>query len=69
MPLVACPVCEKPISKHAHTCPLCGEPDPLNHVAKSKFLSLTVWLIVLVGVGYIAWFYLLPMLIEFVRHQ
>lgn len=69
MPLVACPVCEKPISKRAHTCPCCGEPDPLNHLAKSKFLSLTVWLIVLVGVGYVAWFYLLPMLIEFVRHQ
>lgn len=40
MPLVACPVCEKQISKRAHTCPGCGEPDPLNHLAKSKFISM-----------------------------
>ncbi|AEX21238.1 MULTISPECIES: hypothetical protein [Vibrio] len=69
MPLVACPVCEKQISKRAHTCPGCGEPDPLNHLAKSKFISMVFWLLVLVGAGYAAWVYLLPMLIDFVRNQ
>ncbi len=32
MPLVSCPVCEKQISKRAHACPGCGEPDPLHHL-------------------------------------
>ncbi|ANB97803.1 hypothetical protein ABLB37_03605 [Vibrio parahaemolyticus] len=69
MPLVSCPVCEKQISKRAHTCPGCGEPDPLHHLAKSKFISMVFWTLVLVGAGYFAWFHLLPMLIETVRHQ
>ncbi|EPW6853728.1 hypothetical protein ACWOVA_003948 [Vibrio parahaemolyticus] len=69
MPLVSCPVCEKQISKRAHTCPGCGEPDPLHHLAKSKFISMIFWTLVLVGAGYFAWFHLLPMLIETVRHQ
>ncbi|HHC7101443.1 TPA: hypothetical protein ACN341_000021 [Vibrio parahaemolyticus] len=69
MPLVSCPVCEKQISKRAHTCPGCGEPDPLHHLAKSKFISMVFWTLVLVGAGYFAWFRLLPMLIETVRHQ
>ncbi|EGQ8415510.1 hypothetical protein F2K61_20030 [Vibrio parahaemolyticus] len=69
MPLVSCPVCEKQISKRAHTCPGCGEPDPLYHLAKSKFISMVFWTLVLVGAGYFAWFHLLPMLIETVRHQ
>ncbi|MBC8663692.1 hypothetical protein H1X87_20235 [Vibrio parahaemolyticus] len=69
MPLVSCPVCEKQISKRAHTCPGCGEPDPLHHLAKSKFISMVSWTLVLVGTGYFAWFHLLPMLIETVRHQ
>lgn len=69
MPLVSCPVCEKQISKRAHTCPGCGEPDPLHHLAKSKFISMVFWSLVLVGAGYFAWFHLLPMLIETVRHQ
>lgn len=42
MPLVSCPVCEKQISKRAHTCPGCGEPDPLHHLAKSKFISMVL---------------------------
>lgn len=67
MPLVACPVCEKQISKRAHTCPGCGEPDPLNHLAKSKFLSFIFWIVVLASVGYVAWFYLVPMLVEMLR--
>ena len=67
MPLVACPVCEKQISKRAHTCPGCGEPDPLNPLAKSKFLSFIFWIVVLAGVGYVAWFYLVPMLVEMLR--
>ncbi|EGR2771906.1 TPA: hypothetical protein ACMDOR_003184 [Vibrio parahaemolyticus] len=69
MPLVSCPVCEKQISKRAHTCLGCGEPDPLHHLAKSKFISMVFWTLVLVGAGYFAWFHLLPMLIETVRHQ
>ncbi|ATI45895.1 hypothetical protein [Vibrio parahaemolyticus] len=69
MPLVSCPLCEKQISKRAHTCPGCGEPDPLHHLAKSKFISMVFWTLVLVGAGYFAWFHLLPMLIETVRHQ
>ncbi|MBE4319925.1 hypothetical protein [Vibrio parahaemolyticus] len=69
MPLVSCPVCEKQISKRAHICPGCGEPDPLHHLAKSKFISMVFWTLVLVGAGYFAWFHLLPMLIETVRHQ
>ncbi|WP_322803751.1 hypothetical protein SO574_03750 [Vibrio alfacsensis] len=69
MPLVACPVCEKQISKRAHTCPSCGEPDPLNHLAKSKFVSFVFWTIILVGAAYIAWFYLVPMLVEMLRHK
>ncbi|MBE4165042.1 hypothetical protein CGJ37_21890 [Vibrio parahaemolyticus] len=69
MPLVSCPVCEKQISKRAHTCPGCGEPDPLHHLAKSKFISMVFWTLVLVGAGYFAWFHLLPMMIETVRHQ
>ncbi|MGQ4498064.1 hypothetical protein ACUIA4_05165 [Vibrio parahaemolyticus] len=69
MPLVSCPVCEKQISKRAHTCPGCGEPAPLHHLAKSKFISMVFWTLVLVGAGYFAWFHLLPMLIETVRHQ
>ncbi|EOK5936369.1 hypothetical protein ACEV8V_19205 [Vibrio parahaemolyticus] len=69
MPLVSCPVCEKQISKRAHTCPGCGEPDPLHHLAKSKFISMVFWTLVLVGAGYFAWFHLLPMLIDTVRHQ
>ncbi|EGR2230830.1 hypothetical protein DZF79_21670 [Vibrio parahaemolyticus] len=69
MPLVSCPVCEKQISKRAHTCPGCGEPDPLHHLAKSKFISMVFWTLILVGAGYFAWFHLLPMLIETVRHQ
>ena len=67
MPLVACPVCEKQISKRAHTCPGCGEPDPLNYLAKSKFLSFIFWIVVLASVGYVAWFYLVPMLVEMLR--
>ena len=69
MPLVACPVCEKQISKRAHTCPGWGEPDPLNHLAKSKFLSMIFWAVVLVGAGYFAWFYLVPMLVEMLRNH
>ncbi len=46
MPLVSCPVCEKQISKRAHTCPGCGEPDPLHHLAKSKFISMVFWTLV-----------------------
>lgn len=69
MPLVSCPVCEKQISKRAHTCPGCGEPDPLHHLAKSKFISMVFWTLVLVGAGYFAWFHLLPMLIDTIRHQ
>ncbi|CAH1588179.1 hypothetical protein [Vibrio rotiferianus] len=69
MPLVACPVCERQISKRAHSCPGCGEPDPLNHLAKSKFMSMTLWLAALIGFGYAFWFYLLPMMIEFARQQ
>ncbi|MCA0935645.1 hypothetical protein LCL85_08800 [Vibrio alginolyticus] len=69
MPLVPCPVCEKEISKRAHTCPGCGEPDPLHHVAKSTFFSTVFWSLIIVGAGYAAWVYLLPMLIESIRHQ
>ncbi|GEM74715.1 hypothetical protein [Vibrio sagamiensis] len=69
MPLIACPVCEKQISKRAHTCPGCGEPDPLNHLAKSKLLSFIFWSIVLFCLGYISWFYLVPMIVEALRNH
>ncbi|WP_182036762.1 hypothetical protein [Vibrio diabolicus] len=69
MPLVSCPVCEKQISKRAHACPGCGEPDPLHHLAKSKFMSMVFWILVLVGTAYVAWFYILPMVIESLRYQ
>ncbi len=69
MPLVPCPICEKAISKRAHTCPQCGEPDPLNHLAKSTFISTVLWSLVIIGAGYAAWVYLLPMLVEAIRHQ
>ncbi len=68
MPLVPCPICEKPISKRAHTCPECGEPDPLNHVAKSTFVSTVLWSLAIVAAGYVAWVYLLPMLVESIRY-
>lgn len=67
MPLVACPVCEKKISKRAHACPGCGEPDPLHHLAKSSLISMVLWLLIIAGVGYAAWVHLLPVLIDFVR--
>ena len=69
MPLVACPVCEKQISKRAHACPRCGEPDPLNHLAKSKLFSFVFWVIALSGLGYVAWFYLVPMVVEILRNH
>lgn len=69
MPLIPCPVCEKQISKRAHTCPGCGEPDPLHHLAKSKLLSFTVWTALVVAAGYVAWVYVLPMLIEYAKQQ
>ncbi|MDF2155927.1 hypothetical protein [Vibrio sp. CAU 1672] len=67
MPLVACPVCDKPISPRAHACPGCGEPDPLNHVVKAKLLALFLWGVGLVGLAYLSWNYMVPMLIEAVR--
>ena len=69
MALVNCPVCDKSISKRAHTCPGCGEPDPLKHVAKSTMMTWFIWVLILGVVGYVTWFYAIPTLVEVLRQR
>ncbi|MCF7354875.1 hypothetical protein [Vibrio sp. CK2-1] len=64
MPLAQCPICDKSISKRAHACPSCGEPDPFNSRAKFKALTTVLWIVAIVGGVYLFWVYGLPMLID-----
>ncbi|MFD2178148.1 hypothetical protein [Veronia pacifica] len=64
MPLVSCPVCEASVSKKAHACPKCGEPDPVSYHARNRWLGNIFWLLVIAGIGYFAWVALWPMLVD-----
>ncbi|EAS45459.1 hypothetical protein C9J48_07855 [Photobacterium profundum] len=67
MPLLACPTCEKLISKRAHSCPQCGEPDPFNYYSRKSWIERLVWTVVIVAIVAFSWQVLFPMLIEAVR--
>ncbi|RXJ74541.1 hypothetical protein CS022_02915 [Veronia nyctiphanis] len=64
MPLVTCPVCESQVSKKAHACPKCGEPDPVNYHATNRWLGNLFWLLVIAGIGYAGWVYVWPLVVD-----
>ncbi|WP_087018286.1 hypothetical protein [Thaumasiovibrio subtropicus] len=64
MPLVACPVCEKDVSKRAHNCPHCGEPDPARYHTRNAWLGRLFWLLVFAGGAYYVWQVIVPMVID-----
>ena len=67
MPLQACPLCEKDISKRAHTCPNCGEPDPFRYYSRKSWIERIIWTIVIAVIVIYSWVELLPMAIEALR--
>ncbi|AUW37782.1 hypothetical protein AL542_18320 [Grimontia hollisae] len=64
MPLVSCPVCEKQVSKHALSCPGCGEPDPAGYHTRNAWLSRLFWLLVWIGIGAAVWYKVVPLVME-----
>lgn len=66
--LMDCPVCEWSISKHAHFCPNCGEPDPSNHLMRANWASRIFWLIVIVAAVYYGYTVLFPMVMDMIKN-
>ncbi len=67
MPLVACPVCEKDVSKRAHTCPGCGEPDPSRYHTRNAWIGRLIWLVILGLAAAAVWQVLVPMVMDAIR--
>ncbi|SKA60063.1 hypothetical protein [Enterovibrio nigricans] len=67
MPLIACPVCEKQVSKRALACPGCGEPDPSRHHTRNTWLGRLFWLAVWVAIGALVWVKVVPLIMDFFK--
>lgn len=66
--LMDCPVCEWSISKHAHFCPNCGEPDPSNRLLIGNWVSRIFWTIVIVAAVYYGYTVLWPMIMDMIKN-
>lgn len=65
--LTHCPACEALVSRRAHFCPHCGEPDPSRHIQRSQWVSRVIWTIILAGVGWYGYTTLFPMLMKYLN--
>ncbi|WP_223295683.1 hypothetical protein [Photobacterium leiognathi] len=62
--LTDCPACEGVVSRRAHFCPHCGEPDPSRHIQRSQWLSRLVWTAIIATGCWYAYVELLPLVME-----
>ncbi|KJG04500.1 hypothetical protein UB33_18655 [Photobacterium angustum] len=62
--LTDCPACEGIVSRRAHFCPHCGEPDPSRHMQRSQWLSRIVWTAIISAGCWYAYVELMPWVIE-----
>ncbi len=62
--LTDCPACEGVVSRRAHFCPHCGEPDPSRHIQRSQWLSRLVWTAIIAAGCWYAYIELLPWVME-----
>lgn len=65
--LMNCPVCDWKVSKAAHFCPNCGEPDPSNRLMIGAWISRIFWTIVIIAVVYFGYNTLWPMLLDMIK--
>lgn len=62
--LTNCPACEGIVSRRAHFCPHCGEPDPSRHMQRSQWVSRVIWTVIIVTAGWYIYTDLVPLIID-----
>ncbi|SMY17408.1 zinc ribbon domain-containing protein [Photobacterium aquimaris] len=62
--LTDCPACDGSVSRRAHFCPHCGEPDPSRHMQRTQWFSRIVWSIIIVTAGWYAYTSLVPLIVD-----
>ncbi|PSW62268.1 hypothetical protein C0W54_08065 [Photobacterium kishitanii] len=62
--LTDCPACDGSVSRRAHFCPHCGEPDPSRHMQRTQWCSRIVWTIIIVAAGWYAYTSLVPLIVD-----
>ncbi|MDP2556957.1 hypothetical protein Q8W15_05590 [Photobacterium damselae subsp. piscicida] len=62
--LTQCPACEGMVSRKAHFCPHCGEPNPANHLRKSQVVSCAVWTAIIAAGCWFAYSTLWPLVLQ-----
>lgn len=65
--LTDCPACNGIVSRRAHFCPHCGEPDPSRHMQRTQWLSRIVWSIIIVIAGWYAYTSLVPIIVNHLK--
>ena len=62
--LTDCPACDGMVSRRAHFCPHCGEPDPSRHMQRTQWVSRIVWTVIIVAVAWYAYTSLVPLIVD-----
>ncbi|WP_238029205.1 MULTISPECIES: hypothetical protein [unclassified Photobacterium] len=62
--LTDCPACEGTVSRRAHFCPHCGEPDPSRHMQRSQWVSRVIWTAIIAAGCWYAYVELFPWVME-----
>ncbi|WP_256384239.1 zinc ribbon domain-containing protein [Photobacterium toruni] len=62
--LTDCPACDGIVSRRAHFCPHCGEPDPSRHMQRTQWVSRIIWTIIIVAAAWYAYTSLLPLIVD-----
>lgn len=62
--LTDCPACDGTVSRRAHFCPHCGEPDPSRHMQRTQWVSRIVWTVIIVAVAWYAYTSLVPLIVD-----
>ncbi|KJG13976.1 hypothetical protein UB37_00445 [Photobacterium iliopiscarium] len=62
--LTDCPACDGTVSRRAHFCPHCGEPDPSRHMQRTQWVSRIVWTVIIVAVAWYTYTSLVPLIVD-----
>ncbi|MEC6796430.1 zinc ribbon domain-containing protein [Photobacterium sp. S4TG1] len=62
--LTDCPACEGAVSRRAHFCPHCGEPDPSRHMQRTQWVSRIVWTVIIATAVWYAYTSLVPLIVD-----
>ncbi|PSU78111.1 hypothetical protein CTM93_18490 [Photobacterium phosphoreum] len=62
--LTDCPACDGMVSRRAHFCPHCGEPDPSRHMQRNQWFSRIVWTIIIAAAGWYIYTSVVPLIVD-----